>query len=72
MDFDHPGVMFSGLLIGAVGMGIFIYGKKETNIRCLAVGATLCVFPYFVTSMAVLWLAAAACIGGLYAWCKWL
>src|SRR5262249_18320756 len=63
MNLDHPLVLVSGLFIGLVGMALFMYGKKETNLRVLGVGAVLCVYPYFVSSLLLLWLIAAACIG---------
>ena len=50
MDFD-PWLLFSGLLIGLIGTGVFIFGKKESNIKCLGAGVLLCVFPYFVHSI---------------------
>ncbi len=68
MDFANPAVLFSGLLIGTIGAGLFIHGKKSENLKTLATGIVMCVFPYFVGSVALLWLGAAACLGGLYAW----
>ena len=66
MNLGDPMVLISGLFIGLIGMGLFIYGKKECNVRCLATGAVMCVFPYFVSSLLLLWLIAAACIGALF------
>ena len=70
MDFGNPWLLLSGLFIGLIGMAMFIYGKKQQNLRCLSVGVVLCVYPYFIASVAVLWLIAAACLGGLYAWSR--
>ncbi len=67
MDFDHPAVLFSGLFLGCVGMGMFIYGKKQGRIDCLAVGIVLSVVPMVAHSLLVIWGVAAACAGGLYA-----
>src|SRR5262245_881812 len=66
MDFDSPWTLFSGLLIGLAGFGLFIYGKKQANFKCLATGLVMCAYPYFVTSLLLLWLIAAACVGGLF------
>ncbi len=66
MDFGNPWAIFSGLIIGLLGTAIFIYGKKQQNIRCLAGGAVLCVFPIFVTSLLAMWGITAACLGALY------
>lgn len=67
MDLDHPGVLFSGLILGCIGMGFFIYGKKQGRFDCLAVGAVLSAIPFFAHSLLVMWGVAAACVGGLYA-----
>ena len=65
MNLSDPGVLISGLFIGMVGVALFIYGKKQANLRCLAAGAALCIYPYFVTSLLLMWLIAAACLGVL-------
>ncbi len=70
MDFGNPWALFSGLIIGLFGVGLFGYGKKQLSPRAMLTGAVLCVYPYFVVSVALLWLIAAACLGGLYLWCR--
>ena len=65
MDFDNPAALFSGLFIGLVGMCLFIYGKKQQNLRCIAGGMAMCVYPYFVTSLLLTWMLAAVCVGGV-------
>lgn len=72
MDTGNPWAIFSAVLIGIIGMALFIYGKKQLNIRCLATGAAMCIVPYFVGSVAALWLFAAACIASLYYASRWL
>lgn len=62
--------MLSGLFIGLVGMALFIYGKKQADLKCLVTGVVLCVFPYFVTSVLLMWAITGACLGGLYWWVK--
>lgn len=70
MDLS-PGTIFSGLMLGAIGTALFIYGKKQTDLRCLAAGAALCFAPYVIGSLLVLWLVSAAVIAGLIAWIKY-
>jgi hypothetical protein len=70
MDLGNPAVLFSGLLIGTVGFILFLHGKRNTDVKALTTGLVMCVFPYFVGSPALLWLGAAACLGGLYAWSR--
>lgn len=40
---------FWGFLFGSVGLGYFIYGKKQAKMIPLVVGIALMVFPYFIT-----------------------
>lgn len=70
MDFGNPWSLLSGLFVGLLGMVLFMYGKKQQNLKCLGAGVVLCVFPYFVTSVLVMWGITAACLGGLYAWTR--
>ena len=44
-----------GVFAGAIGMGYFIYGKRQTRIVPMVAGALLCVYPYFVDNL--LWLS---------------
>ena len=39
------------VLTSSVGMGYFIYGKKQRKVVPLASGALLCIFPYFVSNL---------------------
>ena len=43
-----------GLLFGSVGLGFFIYGKKQQALVPLLCGMALMIFPYFVTSTLML------------------
>jgi hypothetical protein len=72
MDLGDPLVLISGFLIGGIGFVILIYGKKEWNLKCLVAGLTMCVFPYFISSLALMWLIAAVCVGGLYVASKYM
>ncbi|MGP1834115.1 hypothetical protein ACTTBA_13650 [Shewanella frigidimarina] len=46
-------IMWS-VLFGAIGMGYFVYGKRQRAIVPLCVGMALIVFPYFVASVITL------------------
>ncbi len=41
------GTMFAGVLFGAVGMGIFAYGRKQRQVLPFLIGVALMVYPYF-------------------------
>jgi len=66
MDFSDPTLIFSGLFISALGMAFFIYGKKAQELKCLGIGVAMCVFPYFVHSLLLMWVLAGACMAGAY------
>lgn len=66
MELPSFGVLFSSLLIGAVGLGLLIYGKRRPEPKCLLIGIAMCVYPYFVSSLVVMWLIAAACIAAAW------
>lgn len=36
------------LLFGTIGVGYFIYGKKQQRMIPLIAGIALCAFPYFI------------------------
>ena len=40
-----------GVLFGSIGMGFFIYGKKQRAVIPLLCGIALIVFPYFVSNV---------------------
>lgn len=43
-----------GLLFGSVGLGFFLYGKKQRVVVPLVCGLALMVFPYFVSNTLLL------------------
>jgi hypothetical protein len=40
-----------GMIFGSIGIGFFIYGKKQKAIVPLVVGIALCVFSYFIPNV---------------------
>jgi hypothetical protein len=54
------------MLIGSIGLGLFVYGKKQRRPPHLAAGILLMVYPYFVPSIAAMFLIAGALLGLLY------
>ncbi|MDO9317920.1 MAG: hypothetical protein Q7V56_06945 [Gammaproteobacteria bacterium] len=55
-----------GVLFSSVGMGYFIYGKKQNATVPLVCGIALMVIPYFITSVMVMVLLCAALIAVPY------
>ena len=50
MDFDANSLIAS-LVVSSIGTVAFIYGKRQSRVPHMAVGAILCIFPYFVTDL---------------------
>ena len=63
MDTGAAG-LFLSLLIGAVGAGLFIYGKKQARWPQMLGGALLSLYPYFISN---LWLMSGIAVGLLAA-----
>jgi hypothetical protein len=42
------------LIFGSIGLGLFIYGKKQRAVVPLICGIGLIVFPYFVSNVILL------------------
>ena len=61
MDFDTNALLLS-LLIGAVGLALFVYGKKQQRLPHLIAGVLLMVYPYFVDT-AIMTLVVGVVIG---------
>lgn len=49
MDLD-AGTLLWGLVFGSIGMGYFMYGKKQKKAMPKYSGIALMVYPYFITN----------------------
>lgn len=67
MDLSNPWLLLSGVIIGLIGLVMFNHGRKEADLRSLGTGLVLLVYPYFISSLLVLWLVFAAIFGAIYA-----
>jgi hypothetical protein len=43
-----------GLIFGSIGLGYFVYGKKQSSLVPLVCGLGLMFFPYFVSNTVIL------------------
>ena len=59
MDIDPTYLMLS-LLFGAVGTGLFLFGKKSQQVPHLCAGLALMVCPYFITNILAMCCVCAA------------
>lgn len=50
----------TGMLLGCIGGGYFLYGKKQANAPALVSGCLLCLLPYFIGNLVLLLLLSLA------------
>jgi len=43
-----------GMVFGAIGLGFFVYGKKQRAAVPLVAGIALFIFPYFISNVFLL------------------
>jgi len=48
--------LFLGVLFGSIGLGLFVYGRKQKTLTPFVCGLALMVMPYFIASI---WLLVA-------------
>ena len=49
-----------GMIAGLIGAAYFMYGKKQQKLVPMLTGVALCVYPYFIDSVAWLLVIGAA------------
>lgn len=54
MQSISTSVLLWGMVFGSIGLGFFMYGKKQKAIVPLLVGIALFVFPYFISDVTML------------------
>jgi hypothetical protein len=47
---DNSASLIWGMIFGSIGVGYFVYGKKQQRFIAMLSGFALCVFPYFVSN----------------------
>ena len=43
-----------GVIFGAIGLGFFVYGKKQQSLTPLFCGIGLMILPYFISNVYIL------------------
>lgn len=46
--------LFAGLILGSLGMGYIVYGRRQRNPIALVSGVALCGMPYLISNMLLL------------------
>jgi hypothetical protein len=65
MNLDGNSLLAS-LLIGLVGTALFMYGRRQSRFPQMFVGAVLVVYPYFVSSVALMSVIAVGLVAALW------
>jgi hypothetical protein len=47
-------VLFWGVLFSSIGLGLFLYGKKQRAVVPLLCGLALMIYPYFIANWLVM------------------
>jgi predicted membrane protein len=50
----NAGVLLWGLLFSSIGLGFFLYGKKQRAVVPLVCGLVLMIYPYFIPNVIAL------------------
>ena len=65
MNLD-PAWLFLSLITGAIGLALFLYGKREARWPQIVVGVLFMVYPYFTVSIASLIVVGVILAGVLW------
>ena len=66
------GTILLGIFFGSLGGGYFIYGKRQENWVALVAGLILCVIPYFITNVWLLFLAGGVLAAAPFISKRWI
>ena len=50
----NAGVLLWGLLFSSIGLGFFLYGRKQRAVVPLVCGLVLMIYPYFIPNVIAL------------------
>ena len=64
--FASPAALFGSLLFGAVGLGVFMYGKRMALWKPMTIGVVLMAYPYFVSQTWLIYAIGCALCVALY------
>ncbi|MCK5395336.1 MAG: hypothetical protein KAJ32_05050 [Gammaproteobacteria bacterium] len=56
---DDTSLLIWGMVFGSIGLGFFIYGKRQKAVVPLVTGIALFIFPYFVPDITMLVITGA-------------
>ncbi len=59
--------LIASLVVSSIGTVAFIYGKRQSRVPHMAIGALLCIFPYFVENLYLMAGITVLLLGALWA-----
>jgi hypothetical protein len=59
---NSTSILIWGVIFGSIGLGFFVYGKKQKAVIPLVSGIGLMLFPYFISNIYVLVLSGIVLI----------
>jgi hypothetical protein len=63
-----PAILLWGVLFSSIGLGFFLYGKKQRAVVPLVCGLVLMIYPYFIPNVLALVVIGAALTAVPYFW----
>ena len=58
--------IFASIIFGSIGFGVFIYGKKQSDLKFICVGIALMAYPYFVQNTIASYVVGILLIASLF------
>jgi hypothetical protein len=62
----NPALLFGSFLFGAIGLAVFVYGKKLALWKPMVIGIALMAYPYFISRTWMMYLIGVALCGALF------
>ena len=62
----NPSLLFGSILFGAIGLAVFVYGKKLALWKPMVIGIALMAYPYFISHTWLMYAIGTALCAGLY------
>ena len=63
---NSTSTLYWGLIFGSIGLGFFLYGKKQKKAAPLICGIGLIVVPYFISNTLILIISGIAIVALAY------
>jgi hypothetical protein len=61
-------VLVALIVFGIIGSVAVLYGWRQKKPRALTVGVAMSAYPYFISSLILIWLIGLALTAALYFW----